>query len=77
MKICKTCNQELSLNHFYKHKRNLDGYYGDCKSCRLSKQKKYYIEHKCTPEQRLIQKQRNLNYRTLCKNKNNKQILKH
>ena len=70
MKECKKC--KTVTDRFYKHKFNRDGLYGRCIECTLSEHREYYIEHRCTPEQRLIQKQRNLNYRTLCKNKNSR-----
>ena len=58
MKVCKTCNKELSNEEFYKHKFNLDGLYGSCKECTLRKQKKYYTEFLCTPKARQKQKER-------------------
>ena len=33
MKICTKCKKEKSISEFYKDKRNLDGYKGNCKVC--------------------------------------------
>ena len=40
-KICKQCNQELSLDNFAKSKITKDGYENKCKKCRLENRKKY------------------------------------
>ena len=33
MKKCKHCNQELSIDRFYKDKHYKDGYKNICKNC--------------------------------------------
>ena len=38
-KICKQCNQELSLDNFTKSKTTKDGYENKCKKCRLENRK--------------------------------------
>lgn len=43
MKKCKKCNENKSLDEFYKSKNSKDGREGLCKSCRRSSRKKHTI----------------------------------
>jgi hypothetical protein len=61
IKECKKC--KTVTDRFYKHKFNGDGLYGKCIDCTLSEQREYYLQHKCTPKARAIQKIRNEKYR--------------
>lgn len=45
MKICKTCNEELSLDNFTKRSCAPDGLDLHCKSCKNTKAKSYYKSH--------------------------------
>lgn len=46
MKLCTSCNKELSKAEFYKKSSAKDGLYPLCKSCTKEKNSSYYIEHK-------------------------------
>lgn len=63
MKECNKCKQVT--DRYYKHKWNKDGLSKKCIDCTLKEQRKYYIEHKCTPEARAKQKAYNDRYRQL------------
>ncbi len=62
-KKCKACSQTKTTDLFYRHKFNLDGLMGKCIDCFNKANKLYYIEHKCTPEQRMRQRERSRIYR--------------
>jgi len=40
-KICSKCKKRKSVDLFSKRKRNIDGFHGQCKSCKNSYQHKY------------------------------------
>jgi hypothetical protein len=46
MKKCNKCNEEKSLENFYKHKGYKDGHQTTCRNCIIKTSKKYHKENK-------------------------------
>jgi hypothetical protein len=46
MRICTCCKEEKDESCFHKHTRSKSGYQKQCKNCRNSKIKEYYLENK-------------------------------
>lgn len=44
-KKCSTCKEVKPINEFYKHKRQKDGLYSQCKYCANKVRKEYYKKH--------------------------------
>ena len=77
MKKCSKCKEVKTLNNFYKHKTNKDGYWGYCKDCHYQYQKEYRLKNQDKiKEYALKNKDKLKEYKRDYFQKNQKKILK-
>ena len=50
-KQCSKCKEVKSIDNFYKHRTNKDGYWGCCKGCHYQYEKEY-IKYNINPDDR-------------------------
>lgn len=73
-KFCKTCNEYIVLNNFYKHKETFDGLSTSCKECVKKRSKKHIEMHK--NEVKEYQKEYRINNREKLNDYSNKYYYK-
>ena len=56
MKICTKCQEEYTIDNFYKDKSKNDGYHTICKICSKVKKKEYYENNKNICKERVLKR---------------------